>query len=88
MGLRPTHHRDEKLSSLNLCHPERAQRVEGPLCCVLTLPRHLFRRSDAPAMVVSSAQRTGLAHNGSSSMATMATHRPQDVTCSIEPKLT
>ena len=28
-GLRPIH-RDEKLSSFNLCHPERAQRVEEP----------------------------------------------------------
>ena len=27
-------------------------------------------------------------HNGSSFMATMATDRPQDGTCSIEPKLT
>ena len=42
MGLRRTHrdekHSDEKLASFDLCHPERAQRVEGPLSAHCTVP--------------------------------------------------
>ena len=41
--LRDEKHSDEKLASFNLCHPERAQRVEGPLyqmeAPVAVLPR-------------------------------------------------
>ena len=60
MGLRLTH-RDEKLTSLNLCHPERAQRVEGPL----SRRKALFSLKGSFHYVRSLRDRTSLRMTGS-----------------------